>query len=272
MIQRILFTWGLIVFLFLCSREIQAQATIGARNAALGNATSALYDNNWGLFSNPATIHAKELQVGFYGLRNYGIHELTDISSLVTVPVSFGTTSLGLFRFGDDLYSETNLNVGFKASWDFIHAGIAVQYRHISFGQDYGSGGALSLNLGLLNQISDKIWLGAKVRNLTRASFDFEDSNEALPQDISIGVGYQLEDEALFLFDVYKDVRFPVNYRMGIEISVIENVIGRVGATYDPVIYTFGLGYEVENWLINLVVQQHQILGASPGAEILLKL
>ena len=81
-----------------------------------------------------------------------------------------------------------------------------------------------------------------------------------------------MEDNATFYFDILKDVRFPVSYRGGLEAEIIKDVIGRVGATYEPVTYTFGLGYSIKTWQVNLTVQQHEVLGTSPGADIILKL
>jgi len=273
MIQRFKVRW---VFSFMglvfATSLVQAQATIGAKGAALGKATTALYEDEWGLFSNPATISSKKTSLGFYGLQNYGFPELIDISSVISIPLPFGYSSVGFYRFGDDLYSETNINAGYKYVWKTVHVGAALQYRHLSLGGDYGSGGALNVTLGLLTKINEKLWLGAKVRNINRAAYNFEFNDETLPQDLSIGFMYQLEEKASFVFDVLKDVRFPVSYRGGVEVEIVENVVGRIGATYEPVIYTFGLGYDTIRWQINIAVQQHEILGTSPGADILLKL
>jgi len=273
MIRRIKILWILsflgITFVPL---HLTAQGVIGARGVALGNATTALYDYDWGLFSNPATITSETERIGFYGLRYYGFPELTDISSTAVIPISLGAASFGFYRYGDDLYSETNINAGLKSNWEFVHAGISIQYRHLSLGRDYGSGGAVSISLGLLSQLSESLWIGAKVQNMNRASYNFEYNDEELPQDLSVGILYQLEERARFVFDAIKDVRFPTSYRAGLEVEIVENLTGRVGSTVEPVTYTFGLGYQSKAWNINLAVQQHELLGTSPGADFILKL
>lgn len=273
MIQRYLIQW---VFSFLIVLGLQiplaAQVNIGARNAALGMATTALYENNWGLFSNPASLHADALELGFFGFQNYGFPELTDISANLVAPVPGGASAIGFYRFGDDLYSETNINLAYKYSFNGVHAGASVEYRHLSLSEAYGSGGAVSFTVGLITEITGALNFGAKIRNFNRGSYAFEYNDEELPQDVSIGAFYQLEESALLIFDVIKDVRFPTNYRGGIEIEIVDSLVGRVGATYDPVIYTFGIGYSKIRWQINIAVQQHEVLGTSPGADIILKL
>lgn len=273
MIQRFELLWVLSFLSVLLSiSDALGQVIIGAKSAALGNATTALYEDTWGLFSNPATISSDEYKVGFYGLRNYGFPELTDVSSIINVPITVGDAALGFYRFGDDLYSETNFNAGYKYEFNGIHAGVSLQYRHLSLGGDYGSGGALNLSLGILSQLSRSVWLGAKLRNINRAKYNFEFYDEELPQDMSIGLMYKLEEKAILLFDVLKDARFPTTYRGGVEVEILDKIIGRFGATYEPITYTFGFGYSVEDWQVNLSIQQHEILGVSPGADIIFKL
>ena len=271
MIQRYKILWAVCFISLATVNEIaRAQAIIGAKNAALGNATTSMYENEWGLFSNPASIFSEEPTIGFYGLRHFGFPELTDISSILNMPILGGYSAIGLYRFGDNLYSETNINLGYKYNWQKLHGGVSFQYRHLKLGGSYGSGGALMMNIGILTQIGQSIWLGANIRNINRASYNFEFNDEELPQDMSIGISYKLEQKAVLVFDVLKDVRFPLTYRGGIEIEIIEHIVGRVGATYEPINYTFGLGYTSKKWQVNMVVQQHEILGSSPGADIIL--
>ena len=60
MIQRYKILWAVCFISLATVNEIaRAQAIIGAKNAALGNATTSMYENEWGLFSNPASIFPK---------------------------------------------------------------------------------------------------------------------------------------------------------------------------------------------------------------------
>ncbi|MEQ9278774.1 MAG: hypothetical protein RLN83_04710 [Balneola sp.] len=242
-----------------------AQLTMGADGLALGQATTALQNNSWAIFSNPATINIEKKSVSFFSLRNYGFVELTDIAASGSLPTKYGSAAFGFHRYGGDLFSETRIRVGYANSWDNLKYGIALNYNHISQGSPYGSGGALGLDLGLTAKLTEGLWLGAKTTNLNQPGYDFAANEESLSRELSLGLSYELDKNALFLFDAVKDVRFPVAYRGGIEVKIIENLKGRVGVTTEPNTYSFGVGYESTLWEANLVFQRHETLGFSPG-------
>ncbi len=264
-----------ISFLFIffgISTGIYAQISMGARGLGLGYATTSLPDDHWSLFSNPALLNSESASIGFYGLRNYGFAEITDMAAFGTKPTKFGVAALGLHRYGDNIYNETRVRLGYKNEWEQLHFGVVLNYNHIAFGGVYGSGGALGVDVGIAAQILEQLWIGAKATNINKPVYDFSGSDEDLQRDLSIGFSYELEDKALFMMDVVKDVRFPVSYRGGLEVTIIQEVKGRFGITTEPLTYSFGLGYGKDFWAVNLAIQRHQLLGLSPGFDILFKL
>ncbi|RNC86081.1 MAG: hypothetical protein ED557_04730 [Balneola sp.] len=251
---------------------VSAQTTMGAREISLGQATSALKESNWAIFGNPALLSSSSSTVGFYGLRNYGFAEITDMAAFGSLPTSVGIGALGFHRYGDNLFSETRIKLGYKNEWELLHFGVTLNYNHISFGGVYGSGGAISMDVGLASQITEQLWIGAKATNLNRSSYEFSTDEEDLATDLSIGFSYNLEEQALLVVDVVKDVRFPVSYRGGLEVTIVEGFLGRAGITTEPLTYSFGFGYGKDFWEINVAVQQHYALGLSPGFDILINL
>ena len=263
------------VFFFLLIQVLpvtQAQVGIGARGIALGNATTALENYEWAIYGNPALLSSTQKSIGFYGLRYYGLAEITDISATLSVPTNWGVAALAFHRYGGDIYSETRIRVGYKNEWERFNMGLLVNYNHLSFGGDYGSGGALTVDVGIAAQLSENLWLGAKSVNITQSVYQFQGYDEGLYQDLSIGMSYHLAEKALFSVDLVKDVRFPVSWRGGVEIEIVEALVGRVGVSTEPITYSYGLGYAREAWSINLAVQQHEVLGTSPGLDIILRL
>lgn len=259
------------VFIFLADIAF-AQPVMGSRGIALGSATTAIYDYEWGLFSNPATIDTETATIGFYGFRYYGFPEITDIAALTSVPLEFGVASFGLSRFGDDLFSETQVKTSLKVDVQGVSIAASISYNHISQGGNYGSGGAFGIDLGVFSNLSEKFSLGAKIQNANRPSYNFDSYDEELPQNLSVGVSYQLEKSAILVFDVLKDVRFPVSFRGGVEIEVIDKLVGRIGITTEPVTYSFGIGYCITKFDVNFGVQRHEILGISPGLDLIVRI
>ncbi|MDZ7657666.1 hypothetical protein [Fodinibius sp.] len=92
---------------------------------------------------------------------------------------------------------------------------------------------------------------------------------KSCPRELSIGLSYQLSDIALFTSDVVKDVQFPISYRGGVEVSVVENLVGRAGITVEPLTFSGGLGYLAKFWAVNIAVQRHEYraLGYSPAID-----
>lgn len=269
-IQQLLFKISLALIFGLISLPAQAQLIMGAKGLGMGQATTALSGYDWSLFSNPALLNSNDTAVGFYGLRNYGFSEITDMSAMGSMPTKFGVAALGFHRYGFDLFSETRIRLGYKNEWRMLHFGLVANYNHISFGGDYGSGGALGLDLGIAAEITEDLWVGARSTNVNRPEYKYQSMNEYLSRDISIGLSYGLNELAIVAFDMVKDVRFPVSYRGGLEISVIENLKGRVGVTTEPLSYSMGFGYGIDRWDINFAVQKHELLGFSPGIDFMI--
>lgn len=267
-IRHVLNKFSLGIILGLISMPAFAQLSMGARGLGMGQATTALPGYDWSLFSNPALSANEDIAIGFYGLRNYGFSELTDMSALASIPTKLGVTSVGFHRYGDNIFNETRLRVGYKNEWQMLHFGLAGNYNHISFGGDYGSGGAIGVDVGVAAEITNNLWIGAKTININRASYN--GIGEDLPRETAIGFSYALNDLALFAFDVVKDVSFPVAYRGGVEVKVIENLKGRVGITTGPLTYSLGFGYGGMQWDINFAVQKHEVLGFSPGLDFMI--
>lgn len=245
----------------------QAQLTMGARGLGMGQANTGVPEYRWALFANPALASNEEKALGFYGLRNYGFAELTDMSAIGSLPTKYGVGSIGFHRYGDNRFNETKVRLGYKNEWRRLHFGIAGNYNHISFGGGYGSGGALGINIGIAAQITDELWIGARSTNINRP--EYQGIREDLYRDLALGLSYTLNNRALFAFDAVKDVRHAVSYRGGLEINVIEDLKARVGVTTKPVTYSLGFGYGNKLWEVNFAVQKHHILGFSPGIDFI---
>lgn len=234
----------------------------------MGQAATALPDYDWSVFVNPALLNSHKTAIGFYGIRNYGFVELTDIAAFSSIPTKFGVAAVGFHRYGDNLFTKTTIRAGYKNSWNNLHFGVSANYNQINFGGDYGKGGAIALDAGLAAEIVKGLWLGARSMNISMSKYDGID--EDLPKEIAIGFSYQLNELAVFAFDVVKDVAFDAAFRGGIEVNIIENLKGRVGVTDKPSTYSAGFGYSKDKWEVNILVQKHTHLDFSPGMDMMI--
>ena len=247
-----------------------AQATLGARSIALGQATTALPNSEWSVFENVAMTEEQQARVSFFGIQYYGLSELTDIAAVATYPTGLGVIGAGAHRFGYDLFNETRIRLTYKNSYDNFHYGAAINYNHVAIAEGYGSVGALGVDLGISALITENLWIGAKATNINQPAYgSINDIDEDLPRNLSIGFSYRLSGVALFTTDVVKDVNFPISYRGGIEVDVIDNLKARAGITTAPQTFSGGFGYNTKQWGVNIVVQRHEVkaLGYSPGID-----
>lgn len=257
----------------LCAFQIPAfaQVTLGARELSLGQATTALPESDWSIFANPAMIARDSRSVSFFGVRYYGLDEITDMAAALTYSTDIGSVGFGAHRFGDDLYNESRVRISYKNAYQGFHFGMVANYNHIAFGGDYGSTGALGVDIGIAAAVVDGLWVGAKATNINQPDYgSYSNQREEPARDLSIGLSYQLSDIALFNSDVVKDVRFPISYRAGVEIYILNQLMGRAGITTKPLTFAGGFGFRTKVLGVNAGIQQHEnpVLGLSPGFDL----
>ncbi len=250
------------------SLNVRGQTVLGARELAIGQATTALQGTSWSMFSNPAMMPTDKKTVSFFGVRYYGLSEITDVAVSVTYPTNVGVLGAGAHRFGYSKYNENRIRLGYKNSFMGFHFGAIVNYSHVAMGGGYGSAGAIGVDVGLAAPILPSLWIGAKATNINQPHYGSR-NDEALPRDLSIGLSYQLSDIALFTSEIYKDVQFPISYRGGVEVTIIDNLVGRAGFTTEPQTFSAGFGYSDSFWGANVAVQRHEnrVLGYSPAVD-----
>lgn len=260
-----------IVALFVCSSvgtTVQAQAVMGARELGMGQAVSGLQNTDWSMFGNPALMSEEEQSVSFFGVRYFELADVSDMAMSASYPTQFGAFGVGAHRYGDDLFNENRLRLGYKNSFAGFHFGAILNYSHVAMGGGYGSAGALGVDVGIAAPVTQNFWIGAKATNINQPEYGSL-NNEKLPRELSIGLSYQLSDIALFTTDIVKDVQFPISYRGGVEVSVIDEFVGRVGVTTEPLTFSGGFGYSGDFWAANVAVQRHEnrIMGYSPAID-----
>lgn len=267
---------GIFVLLFTIGLLIEpayaayGQPVLGAGPVSLGQAVTALPQNVWSVFENPALISEQQPTVSFFGARYYGLPELSDVAAVITYPTKFGVIGGGAHRYGNDIFSESRIRLSYKNAYQNFHYGVALNYNHVVQGGDYGSFGALAVDVGIAALIVDNLWIGAKATNINQGRYgEINNIVEEVPRNLSIGLSYRLSGVALFTTDVIKDVSFPISYRAGVEINVVQNLKARAGITTAPQTFSGGFGYNTRRWGVNLVVQRHQeaALGYSPGLD-----
>lgn len=272
MIQRFrlnYFLGVLILGIFGTFSHLQAQSTLGATSIGMGQTGVAVPNTNWSLFSNVALMPTDENRVSFYGFRYVGIAEITDMAANLTTQTTWGTLGAGVHRYGFNLFNENRFLLAYKNNLDRFYYGVSVSYTHIFQGGDYGSAGAIGVDLGLAAEITEDLWFGARATNLNQPSYG--NTDEELSRELATGLSFMLTPEALITAEIVKDVLFPLSFRSGVQFEIIQSLFIRAGITTQPETYSIGFGYQSSRWDVNFALQQHNPLGLSPALDLAVK-
>jgi hypothetical protein len=245
--------------------QICAQATIGARSLAMGLTSTALTNDNWAVFGNPSLMKTNKYTFSFYGMRYSGFTELTDLAASATFNIENGIIGVGFHRYGFELFNESRFRLGYRNGFEGFNYGLAVNYNHISQGGNYGSAGAIGLDIGIGAELGNRLLLAAKTSNLNKPAYG--DSGEELYRDLAVGLSYYIDRQFNTIIELVKDIRFPLSIRSGFEVHLIPSFCLRAGITIEPLTWSFGIGFHSESISVNLAVQNHEILGLSPGLD-----
>lgn len=263
--KRIAIPFLITLFVTTSAAQALGQLTMGSRDVALGQAVTALPEDRWGAFHNPAQMSERN-HVSFFGIRYFGLAELTDMAVSSTYNSEWGRLGVGMFTYGDERLRESQFRLAYAREVFNIRIGGSVNLHHMNITGRFGSAMAPTFDFGVGVDLFEDVVLGARASNLTRSTIGADDSE--LPADLALGLSYQFIDRATLVTELYKDVDFDPSFRAGLEVEVIDILYLRGGFTHDvPETFTFGVGIEQEVWSADVAVEQHQQLGLSPGID-----
>ena len=236
----------------------------------MGGASVSLPRDPWAAFSNPGvlpTVDQRFLSLS-YSPQLFGLKELARGSFSFVEPTPLGVFSISGQRFGFELYREVTASVSYGRSIsDWFHVGASIDYYSLTI-QNYGSTGAIGVDLGGLVQISDQVWWGVAAFNLNAPRIG--KGKERLPQQFSTGITYFPLPEAIISLAIVKDIRYPAELQLGVEYSVFSGVDIRGGVSGEPSTLNVGMGLQYSFIRIDYAFTEHPDLGV--GHQISLSL
>lgn len=240
-----------------------------ARADALGYSTTAA-PSAVGTHANPSARATQSTPVAsFYAREGLGLSALRYGSTTVVLPFDWGVVSGGASTFGFDQYREVHLSGGYARSVHLgtsrsLHVGVVARYHHASIA-NYGNDGAIGINAGILVPLLRSLHLGAHATNINGPRWA---DQQALPRTLAVGLHYRAVEHVTVLADVFKDVRFPLSVRSGVEVRPVTPFSLRAGITTAPVRFMTGAGVHLGPLRANVAAEQHQELGWSPSASL----
>jgi hypothetical protein len=134
---------------------------VGGRAIGMGSAYVAVALGPESVFFNPAGLsQARGPALTLFISHPYGLRELTHETLSAVVPTRYGSFGLSLQTFGHTLYRENTLAIGWGNPYrEKVHYGILIRALQLQI-QKYGSDAVLTLDIGCLLRLTDKITCG----------------------------------------------------------------------------------------------------------------
>lgn len=243
----------------------------GANSLSMGGAFTSL-DDFWSSIYNQAGLaDFEEITVGL-GYDNSFMKELATKHLAAAIPTkNSGVFGISLQQYGFNLYSLNKIGFAYamKLSPNFS-AGIMVDYLYLQLGDVYGSSGTVTFELGAKYKLNDEWTLGVHVFNPVMSKLA-EYHDERLFSTLSLGTAFKASEQLTLTAEVQKTIDLKPDVKFGFDYKIVPAISLRSGISTNPGIYSFGLGFNVNNFIIDFSGNFHQILGFSPSTALIYK-
>ncbi len=256
----------LLVFIIspICLLSSNGEGPIGARSAALGHASSTLYDV-WSARNNQGSLaFVRKTEVGAFYENRFFVKELSQSGFAVAAPIKKGTFGLSYSSMGYNLYreSQATLSYGMKLS-ENVGVGVGIDYLNTKIADIYGQAHAITGSVGLTAKILPQMTIATHIYNPFRAKIT-NYNNEKIPTIFKLGAQYVFSKKVCIVAEAEKTSAQKINIKGGIEYNPSSLIYLRVGGSSYPTQAAFGLGVNYNGLKIDMSTAYHNVLGFSP--------
>jgi hypothetical protein len=266
-VMKHIFILILILFLYIESFSAFEDTDNGARSIGMGSAFVGLANDSYGIFYNPAGIRTFDNRdVSLFYSRPFGLKELSYVTVTFVQPFKFFNLGTSIKTYGFELYRENIFILSFAKNYEEIfYYGFNVKYFDLNI-KNYGSDGTLGLDSGFLVKFSPEIQFGFCYQNFNSPSIS--KAKEKLPQIFSFGLSLLAIKDLVLNIDAYKDVKFPLTLKLGMEYKILNTLYLRAGFNDNPSKFATGIGIEYKILRFDYSIYTHQDLGYTHQASI----
>lgn len=213
--------------------------------------------------ANPAGFSLTGLRVASLGYVNrFGLKALSSYSGFVAVPSRILDFTLYAARFGMDAYNENKISLSVARRLTSRFAlGVRVNYYVRQLADRDKNVHALTADVEMLVNATDKLTIGVVVNNPLRKGIVKGKTGEKLPVSFAVGVTYQPLPTLLLTTEVEKSSSSRPWYKVGVEYSPITALDIRAGFLGAPFVPTFGIGVNFASFTVNAGAKWHTSLG-----------
>jgi len=233
----------------------------GARSKGMGNSNSTLADE-WSIFNNVGGISGVENGMVFFGYNKYFEIDGFDIVAGGAIhPFNFGNVGISILKFGDKLYNDQVASVAYGNKIGFVRLGAKINYYQMRV-DEFGTAGSLYFDIGGIVELVPKLSFGAYISNFTLSKLNISEKI-SMPVIMKAGLSYRPTKLLSLDIDLFKDIEYEPNVKLGIEYIIVEKVYLRTGLNTNPLKGFFGAGILLARFQLDYAVGTNQFLGSS---------
>lgn len=228
----------------------------GAASSALGKIHFTLPNQTW--LPGNSFLSSRQNGASVSVRRKFGLAELDEGSLGLTYKMFDLDFALGGRFFGDEVYRETEILLG--ASYPVLeNVKIASTFRTLSLNiENYSSTTSFALDFEALVSFGNFIFTNSF------SNFTFSQvADETIPQVLVSSFFWKVSDKIQTVFEIEKDVDFPLSLHFGTQILVVNGFYLRLGTQTEPELYTGGFGVKFKNYSLDYSFSEHSELGGT---------
>jgi hypothetical protein len=243
---------------------------IGARQAGMGRSSVALTDF-WNIQNNQAGISLiDKTSVGIYYENSFNVSELSTKSIAAMVPSKIGVFGVTFNHFGYAQYNEMKAGLVYARSFgQYFRIGLQLDYLQTTIGDNYGSAGNVTFEIGVQSDVSEKLTIGAWVFNPVQVKLS-GNTSQKYPAIFRFGAAWDILENFIATAEVEKNSQFdPILFRGGLEYGLDEKFFFRAGFSTQQEIFSMGFGLKLKGFKFDISAVMHQSLGFSEQVSLI---
>jgi len=239
---------------------------IGARASGMGYA-SACSSDEWSVFNNVAGLAEIKLStVAFSYDAQPSFKNFNRTAAVFTLPFKFGVSGIGVYRFGDTIYTEQIVNGSFASTFGIASLGASIHYIQYNT-EGFGRKDAVSISAGGIAKITPIISIGAYITNINQPTLS-DDNDERLPTILTLGVSFKTTDKLNIATEIRKDLDYDAQWKLGLEYKISPKFIFRTGVNVSPNAGFAGFGFRSKKLNLDYAYAHSLTIGGRHQATV----
>jgi hypothetical protein len=249
-------------------QQLNAQTSlmsVGAKSTAMGNITTTSTDH-WALENNVGALSFQKTPVVHFNFENrFGLNSFNTFVLGGVMPIGNGVGGIHFNRFGDNIYNENLIGLGYSHKISLVSIGLKANYVQVATNDPTGlaqtSRSTFTFELGGLAQISSQFSFGLYAYNLSQARLKSGGQENTLPVILRAGVAYRPNQAVFLSAEIEKDVTQKASFKAGLDYKVVKMVALRMGFSTEPFRAGGGIGVFFKDFELDYAYQRNKNLG-----------